>query len=296
MKFNQIFNTYKARFITYFTFLVGCCLISGLLFFRFQVRDISLNVRDLSFLLPICFCVTQGFIVSSLDKQRCYKKATTSIFSRLSEFISGSLLLVYTMIFEWLPPKFILPIYHVVNFLHKYTKEQLRVRLAILCVLFEILPRFVIVGCLAYELFSKSKLHYFYLSFSLLIIPLLFGFFMFIIEDIGPRLHAEYDTYLIAKKVPINLTEEQKALVPPEYRDRPSFKLEIEFKPEYAGFREIGEFLETMYHPMAYLYPHLQLALDFRKKLKLYGFLYYHLLSIVLWINILIVIVLQPVY
>jgi hypothetical protein len=267
-----------------FTFLVGLLIPGYLIYNRLRFRNSLIDLNVFAFIYIFFFALNLGlfclFLTKALipwilkwltragDKNtgQWLTKPWVETVLKILGYPKMAMKEVYGYIFEKLPPK--LTVFALSKKLHKYPEEKLNVGIIYCCVLFEILPRMIILGYFVYEIFWVGKLHYFYMSLSLLIIPFLFNFVVFLVEDIGPRLHKIFDTIVTVEE---HTLEDGRQLVGAKY------KVDIENQIH------VMEYMMHYYYPMSHLLGHITSSLELRQKVKTYVLLIYHLILSIGW-------------
>jgi hypothetical protein len=285
---NNYRKTY-AKMRKIFTFLVGLLIPGYLIYNRLRFRNYLVDINEFAFIYIFFFALNLGlfclFLAKALtpwikkwltragDKNtgQWLDKSWVQIVLKIIGYPKMAMKEVYGKIFD----HFDQAVKQLLKFsrnLLQFTEKQLTGYFAIVCILCELLPRIIILAFFISDVFFIGTLHYFYMSLSLLIIPFLFNFFVFMIEDIGPRLLAEFNTYVTFTE----FTGKDGGVFK-------SVKYKDEHKDENNNPAGLLNFMTFSYEPMETLLPHITPSLELRKKLKTYFLLIYHLAMVIGW-------------
>jgi hypothetical protein len=202
--------------------------------------------------------------------------------TRILLYPHDAMLKAYEYLFEKIPSKYIdYVLFTAGNFIVNLGTAKVKKGMVYVVIMFECIPRLIILSIFFYEIFMRHTLHYFYLSLTLLLLPLLCHFLIFMLKDLGPRLIKEFSTYIeIGPPENFELSADDKEKYPHLVYANLQ-KRHVRFKVDEGD--DINEFMHDRYYPMCSLPIVLQPALDLRNKLKLYLLLIYHLAFIIGW-------------
>lgn len=279
-------------------FKSGLCMLFGifLLYSRLFKKplDIPLNPIDnkfLPYLISIFLIVISLSIIFSLTlifakkqekntflnkhkrllqiKDKLFQTYKNNIITRSVEYLRKTLISGYGAIFDWFGPKY--TVYLVKSTKYIFSGSHYYKLVIILC---ELIPRIVILSIFIIEIYYQH-LHYYFYSLVLLVIPLIFKFFMFVIEDLGPRVIPE-----LAK---LFIFEHENTQITWETTPEDVTLINITLRPEYEHL-DLNLVLRDYYFPLTKLSSELQVNfLPLYKKIKVYVLLGYYFIQAIGW-------------
>lgn len=272
-------------------FANGCSIAFGIFMITLIVYnklsknsiDIFLNdIVSIKFLPYIgCIIVLHGIIVTVLLLKLYYQFDSSSnniifvqirvVIFKILKYVQNALLAVYNVIFECLSPNYT---YYILQWATKFSNSSTYPTLFI--ILFEMLPKTLILIVFFYEIYALHLCYYF-ITLTLLIIPLLFKITMFILNDVGDRLLPEFQKMLIFEKeniiVNANVNEEPKHMS----------IINIKLNPIYNDLN-LDTLLYQFYYPALFNNSNFQTnILRQYNKLLLFTNLVYYVLSLYGW-------------
>lgn len=158
----------------------------------------------------------------------------------------------YGVIFNFIGHCRLKPLIDFAATILNYSEKKIKYIITI----FAIVPRIIILFIFVFELFINKQLHYYFVSLILLLMPLLFRMFLFILKDLSDRVLPEFKALLdINSEIePIEIP----AGTPLTPGAPKKFKaVNIRWKPQYAD-GDLDHFLYSYYYPMLFLPGHMQ--------------------------------------
>lgn len=215
-------------------------LIGFLLFFRITRKIYSIDFNTITiqeYRTYFIFII----IISAILMLLCLiillkKKKPNKLLLRISKYITKYNILYnsYVTVFNFLGPQYT---QYLLKFAKFFLTLKEKTKTYILVGTF-ILPKMLIIIILVIEIYNK-QLNYYYYSLLLLLIPLFFRFFLFVLDDLGPRITKELKEFLVFENQVLPNDPEKRIIT-------------IKMRPENADIN-IDYFLNTYYYPALFI-------------------------------------------
>lgn len=160
----------------------------------------------------------------------------------------------YGIIFDFIGHK---KIHHFVSYTNNILNYSYN-KNVVLIVLAVVLPRIVIILTFVFEIYTK-QLHYYFFSLSLLLIPVIFRFLIFIFNDLPKKMLPIFNAEYIERKLLEELIEIPAGTSITTTESKKFRAIGFKFKAKYAD-ADFDFFMFTYYYPMLYITGHMELV------------------------------------
>jgi hypothetical protein len=205
------------------------------------------------------------------ESKRSNKKIT--VFDKILTWIMNQINKInifsktYTMILDFIGPKQVHKIINLAKLVLTYTNNEIRY----IIISFVLIPRLIIVFTFLLEIYF-GKLHYYFYSLFLLLIPLIFKFIVFMLKDIGPRILPEFQKFVILEPENTNVVIQTKE------GDKVVQRYKFRLIPE-ASDLDLGFLLSNFYYPLLHIEGHVeQIITPIASKITLISIYIYYII------------------